>query len=251
MKCKKIAFLALMAASVAWAFAAEARFMTYPDIHEDKVVFTYEGDLWLASASGGSAARLTSFPGDEYAAKFSPDGTVAGLQRRVRRPARHLPDAGGRRRTPAPDLSAGQRADRRLDPRRPAHRLSLQPGAIRLPATPKLFWVKTDGTAPERLPLDRGTLCSFNADGTEMLYNRRGNEEYQWKRYKGGQHTDIWRYHFASRQFTPVSDYVGKNAYPMWIDGNMYFVSDRGEGGIANLYVQDLESQGGRPGDAP
>ena len=84
-----------------------------------------------------------------------------------------------------------------------------------------------------------------------MLYNRRGNEEYQWKRYKGGQHTDIWRYDFAGRRFTAVSDYTGKNAYPMWIGNTMYFVSDRGPGGIANLFSQDLATGAGGPGDAP
>ena len=25
-----------------------------------------------------------------------------------------------------------------------------------------------------------------------IVYNRRGNEEYYWKRYKGGQYQDIW-----------------------------------------------------------
>ena len=107
---------------------------------------------------------------------------------------------------------------------------------------PNLYCVGLDGTAPERLPIDRGTLCSFSADGTEMFYNRKGNEEYQWKRYKGGQHTDIWHYDFASRRFTPVSDYVGKNAYPMWIGDALYFVSDRG-GGIANLFRQDIKTK--------
>src|ERR1051326_7747562 len=52
----------------------EARFMRFPDIHGDAIVFSYEGDLWRASASGGLAARITSFPGNEYSAKFSPDG---------------------------------------------------------------------------------------------------------------------------------------------------------------------------------
>ena len=40
----------------------------------DKVVFTYGGDLWTAPASGGTATRLTSHPGLEVFAKFSPDG---------------------------------------------------------------------------------------------------------------------------------------------------------------------------------
>jgi tricorn protease len=49
-------------------------------------------------------------------------------------------------------------------------------------------------------------------------------------------------YNFEKKTYTPVSDYVGKNAYPMWIGNSMYFVSDR-TNGISNLYVQDLTSK--------
>ncbi len=242
MNYKKIVLFLLILASVTWAFAAEARFMTYPDIHGDKIVFTYEGDLWLAAADGGTAARLTSFPGDEYAAKFSPDGQwLAFTGNYDGQPAVYLMAAAGgepRRLTYQPGYV--QTVAWTPDGQRIVFRSNLEQFVSR---TPRLFWVKTDGTAPERLPLDRGTLCSFNGSGTEMLYNRRGNEEYQWKRYKGGQYTDIWRYDFTSRQFSPVSDYVGKNAYPMWIGNRMYFVSDRGAGGISNIYVQDLATQ--------
>ncbi len=54
--------------------AAQTRLLRFPDIHEDKVVFTYGGDLWVAASSGGLARRLTAHPGVEYFAKFSPDG---------------------------------------------------------------------------------------------------------------------------------------------------------------------------------
>ena len=239
MNYKKIALLVLILAGAAWAFATEARFMTYPDIHGDKVVFTYEGDLWLAPAAGGTAARLTSFPGEEFAAKFSPDGQwLAFTGDYDGQPAVYLmPARGGEPRRLTYQPGNVQTVAWTPDGQRIVFRSNLEQFVSR---TPKLFWVRTDGTAPERLPIDRGTLCSFNGSGTEMLYNRRGNEEYQWKRYKGGQHTDIWRYNFSSRQFSVVSDYVGKNAYPMWIGSKLYFISDRGAGGISNLYVQDL-----------
>ncbi len=34
----------------------EARFMTYPDISGDRIVFTFDDDLWVASAQGGTPA---------------------------------------------------------------------------------------------------------------------------------------------------------------------------------------------------
>jgi tricorn protease len=38
------------------------------------VVFSYGGDLWLASTDGGTARRLTAHPGQEVFARFSPNG---------------------------------------------------------------------------------------------------------------------------------------------------------------------------------
>src|SRR5713226_1484392 len=67
-------------ALAAWVFLAVApaiaqkKLLRFPDIHGDKVVFTYAGDLWIAPVSGGSATRLTAHPGLELFAKFSPDG---------------------------------------------------------------------------------------------------------------------------------------------------------------------------------
>jgi tricorn protease-like protein len=54
--------------------AAQTKLLRFPDIHGDRVAFTYAGDLWTASTSGGMATRLTAHPGIELYAKFSPDG---------------------------------------------------------------------------------------------------------------------------------------------------------------------------------
>ena len=223
----------------------EGRFFTYPTINGNKIAFTYEADLWVASAQGGGATRLTTFPGTENFAKFSPDGkwlafTAAydGAQAVYLMPA----DGG------APT------------------RLTHNPGGAQVIAwtpdgtdvvfrsmfenvvgrDPNLYSVSVKGGAPKRLPLDRGVLISFMPDQQKFLYCRRGNEEYYWKRYKGGQYQDIWMYDAAAKTYTPVTDYVGKNSYPMWAGGLMYFVSDR-TNGVANLYTQKLGTNDVRP----
>ncbi len=232
------AILVVCLLSAAVFAAEEGRFFTYPTIHNDKIVFTYESDLWIVGVQGGVASRLTTFPGTESFAKFSPDGKwLAFTATYDGAPAVYLmPAEGG---SPI--------------------RLTYNPGGAQVVAwtpdgsgvvfrsmfenvvgrDPNLYAVNVKGGAPERLPLDRGVLISYIAGENKFLYCRRGNEEYYWKRYKGGQYQDIWLYDGAAKTYTPVTDYVGKNSYPMWAGGLMYFVSDR-TNGIANLYTQKL-----------
>ncbi|HSA94460.1 MAG TPA: S41 family peptidase [Acidobacteriota bacterium] len=230
--------LALVLLGVTAFAAEEGRFFTYPTIAGDKIVFTYESDLWAVPAKGGTASRLTTFPGTENFAKLSPNGKwIAFTATYDGAGAVYLmPAEGG-----APV------------------RLTYNPGGAQVVAwtpdgtevvfrsmfenvvgrDPNLYSVSVKGGAPMRLPLDRGVLISFIPDEHKFLYCRRGNEEYYWKRYKGGQYQDIWLYDAVAKTYTPVTDYVGKNSYPMWAGGVMYFVSDRGNG-IANLYTQKL-----------
>ena len=63
---KRIVFACLLVLAVfALPAAAQTKLLRFPDVHGDKVVFTYGGDLWIASTSGGLATRLTAHPGLE------------------------------------------------------------------------------------------------------------------------------------------------------------------------------------------
>ena len=223
----------------------EGRFMKYPDIHGDRVVFTYENDLWIVGAGGGPASRITSSPGTETGARFSPDGKWIAFTAEYDGGTNVylIPADGGEpvRLTymPGGAFTLGWTPD--------GERIVFRSMFEQVNARdPNLYFVHRTATAPERFPLERGVLCSFSPDGKSILYCRKGMEEYYWKRYKGGRYQDIWMYNFETKAFTAVSDYVGKNSYPMWIGNAMYFVSDRGNG-IANLYVQDLASRQVRP----
>ncbi|MGD1009429.1 MAG: S41 family peptidase [Candidatus Aminicenantales bacterium] len=237
-------FVILCLASLALA-AEEGRFFTYPTIHGDKIAFTYEADLWVVGAQGGVATRLTTFPGTESFAKFSPDGkwiaftaTYDGAQ------AVYLMPAEGGAPTRLTHTPGGAQVIAWTPEGTEVVFRSMFENVVG--RDPDLYSVSVKGGAPERLPLDRGVLISFMPDGRNFLYCRRGNEEYYWKRYKGGQYQDIWMYDAVAKSYTPVTDYVGKNSYPMWAGGLMYFVSDR-TNGIANLYAQKLGAKEVKP----
>ncbi len=219
----------------------QARFMRDPDIHGNKIVFTYEGDLWLVKSSGGTASRLTTFPGDEYRARFSPDGksiaftaSYDGVQSIYVMPAE-----GGIPKRITYNPGGAETVTWTPDGKRVVFRSFWENYIMR---DPNLYFAEKNGSAPERFPLDRGVDCSFSPDGNKILYVRKGREDYYWKRYKGGDYPDIWMYDFKENKFTPVTHYVGMNAYPMWIGNDMYFVSDR-TNGISNIYKYDLSTK--------
>jgi tricorn protease len=219
----------------------EGRFMSMPDIRGEQIVFTYENDLWRVSRTGGLAVRLTSHPGGETAAKISPSGEWVAFTGNYHRGAHvyKMSISGG---TPE---RLTYRSGARVVTWTPDGRKIVFRSGMENTFRPivKLFAVPADGGWPEKLGVPRGVLCSFSPDGKKMAYNRRGREEYYWKRYKGGQYQDIWIRDFENDTFSPVTEYVGKNSYPMWIGEKIYFVSDRGENGIANIYAYDLTNE--------
>ncbi len=217
------------------------RFIQYPDISGNTIVFNWEHDLWSVPASGGMAMRLTTHPGGENVPKFSPDGKQIVFAGQYDGPNLYVIPATGGAPARVTYMGAGLQAvgwtpDGSRIVFRSGHENTFRP-------IMKLYTVPAGGGLPEPMPMDRGILCSYSPDGTKLAYNRRGNEEYYWKRYKGGQYTDIWLYDFTAKSYAPITDYVGKNAYPMWIGNLLYFVSDRARSGIANLFTYDFATK--------
>jgi tricorn protease len=237
---RKIAWIMTFVLVAGLTYAAPpARFMAEPDINGKRIVFSYEGDLWMVPETGGTATRLTSFPGTESSPKFSPDGKWIAFSGNYdgAQAVYKMPAEGGEPIRLTWNPGRAKVLDWTPDGKRIVFSSYMKTFIYR---DPKLFSVKADGTAPEQLPLDRGVLVGFNSDGSEMLYCRKGNPEYQWKRYRGGLYVDIWRYNFKTRRFSPVTDFVGKNTYPMWVGNTMVFVSDRGAHKVCNIFEKNL-----------
>ncbi|UCF06503.1 MAG: PD40 domain-containing protein [bacterium] len=157
------------------AEAIEGRLMRYPDMHGEQLVFTYEDDLWLASIAGGLASRITSHPGIERHASFSPDGRWiaftgsydGGYDVYV------IPATGGepKRLTyhPSYDRVVGWSPDG-------TSILFVSRRAL----YDELHAADLSGGFPRKIPLDRVSYASLSPDGKRAAINRFNSDRMNW-----------------------------------------------------------------------
>jgi tricorn protease len=245
----------ILLSCVSAVFAQEmpaGRLMRFADVYKDQIVFSYAGDLWLVSTSGGIARRITTHPGLELFPKFSPDGKWIAFtgQYDGNFNVYLIPAEGGepKQLTYAPDVEP---VPERMGPNNMVinwfpdskHILFLSRRDTFNTWFGRLFSVSIDGGLPERLPLPKGGLTSFSPDGTKIAYNRIFRNFRTWKRYTGGMAQDIWIYDLKSPSVERITDYPGTDTYPMWHGDTIYFASDRGPEKRMNLYAYDLRTK--------
>ena len=230
--------LALLIIIIPFAGASgdEARLLRNPDIHGDRVVFCYAGDLWTVSSEGGTARLLTTHPGREFFPKFSPDGKQIAFSAQYdgNVDVFVMPAQGGEPKR----LTYHYFQDWVVDWYPDGESILLR--SIRSSFTRRfnrLHKVPAEGGFVKVLPLPEGELTSFNPDGSKIAYNRISRELSFWKRYRGGMQQDIWIYDFPNNTSERITDYEGNDTFPMW-DGDMiYFISDRDK--VMNIYSYD------------
>ena len=186
-----VVYMLLLAALIqgGTVFAGGEGYLRYPDIHGDDVVFVAEADLWIASANGGRARRLTTHPGSESYPRFSPDGRWIAFTGQYDGNADLfvIPAQGGepKRLTwhPGRDLVLGWTPGGEdvlmLSSRNDPHGSS---GVFKVPAR---------GGDVEQLPLGWVTYLEMDADSGQWAFTRTGGGG-TWKRYRGGTARTIW-----------------------------------------------------------
>ena len=234
--------LVFSAASVS-AAPEESRLMRFPDIHGDLVVFTYGGDLWTVPSSGGTASRLTTHAGGEAFGRFSPDGSTIVFSGSYdgNLDVFTVPASGGvpKRLTwhPMGDMVVDWHPGGKKVLFRSVRESKTNPG----PRYRRLFTVGREGGYPEDLPLFEAELASYSPDGKKIAFNRVSREFRTWKRYKGGMAQDIWIYDFEEQEAEKLTEFEGTDAFPMWFEDRIYFISDRDH--TMNIFCIELDTR--------
>jgi tricorn protease len=201
----------------------------FPTIHNSRIVFAAEEDLWIVDAKGGVARRLTANRGEVTHPLFSPDGewiaftgreeghmeiyvmrSIGGEARRLTYLASDCAVAGWHRDT---IIFASNYA---------------QPSV-------KFFWLHSvgiDGNDLKMLPIGPAHNISYGEKG--VVIGRNTIDPARWKRYRGGRAGEIWIDRTGRGTFSTLIDLDGNLANPMWIGKRIYFLSDHE--GVGNIY---------------
>jgi tricorn protease len=227
--------------------SAQTKLLRFPDIHGDKVVFTYGGDLWTASVNGGTATRLTAHPGIEVFAKFSPDGKWIAFtgQYDGDEQVYVIPSTGGEPRQltfyPARGpLTPRWGYDNQVygwtnDGRSIIFRSMRD--SWTLPIC-RLYTVPVTGGPAEPLPMPESGAGSFSPDGKQIVYSPRFRDFRPEKRYSGGMANTLYIFDVATYDARKISEGPRASRDPMWIGNSIYFNSDKD--GHFNLYAYDV-----------
>jgi tricorn protease len=228
---------------------SQTKLLRFPDIRADRVAFTYGGDLWTASTSGGLATRLTSHPGVELFAKFSPDGKWIAFtgQYDGDEQVYVVPTSGGEPRQLTFYPARGPLAPRwgwdnqvygwSKDGKRIFFR-SLR-DSWSLPIA-RLYSVSIDSGPTEPLPMPTAGSGDFSPSGTEIVYSPQSRDFRSEKRYGGGQANALYIFDSKTSAARRITEGPRATRDPMWIGDTIYFNSDRD--GHFNLYAYGVAS---------
>ena len=206
-----LALCVFVAVGGSWPATAQTKLLRFPDIDGDRVVFTYAGDLWLASTDGGLATRLTAHPGLELFPRFSPDGSAIAFtgQYDGDEQVYVIPSSGG-----VPKQLTYYPARGPLAPRwgydNQVYDWSPDGAAVLFRSLrystdlsdSRLYLASVDGGLPIPLPMPESGAGDLSPDGTRVVYSPLFRDFRTWKRYEGGWAQELYIFDRETTQLT-------------------------------------------------
>lgn len=236
---------ALLAGSIMSTQAhAETRLLRDPSVSDDAIAFAYAGDIWIANRDGSNPRRITSHAANEHDPIFSPDGSMiaftanydgnddvfvvganGGQPRRLTwHPGNDL----------AVDWAPGGKAVAIVSAR---ERRAGRAG--------QLYHVALDGGLPQKVSEARVASGSYDESGRIfanvpgwMAYNGLAGGSSGWRGYRGGSSPSIELIDFAGGTATTIPGDRTNEFDPEWMDGKLYFLSDR-DSKVFNIFRFD------------
>uniref|UniRef100_UPI004048A66E S41 family peptidase n=4 Tax=Roseivirga sp. TaxID=1964215 RepID=UPI004048A66E len=219
--------------------AQGTRLLRQPTISDQHIVFTYGGDLWRTDLEGKNLMRLTSTPAIESDPHLSPDGrTIAFTSNRSGSTAVYtIPVSGG-----TPKRLTWHPAGATTRGWTPNGMSILYASSRESAPTPinHLWTVDKEGGPSNQLTAQWGNDGSFSPNGKQIVIDKMSRWESEFRNYKGGQNTPLIILDLNSQSETLIPNEKTIDIHPVWMDGTIYFLSDRDW--IMNVWAYDVKS---------
>ena len=245
---KVIACLVVGLISAGVARAEPIKFARYPHVSQGKLVFSYQGDIWIANENGSNPLRLTAHVARDVFPRLSPDGRWVAFssERYGNNDVFIVPATGGEPR----QLTFATTPETVLNWTPDGTGVLVATSRAVSPWRSPIHIVPIDGSVPRPLPIDGGVQGMLNRDGTVLAFNRMGGSYWR-KGYRGNRSDDIWVQDLATRKITRLTDTnlrdykdFTQDVYPMWgSDGQIYFASERS----GHFNIWRIAANGGTP----
>lgn len=212
--------------------------MRYPCISPDgkAIAFMYKGDIYKVSIDGGRATQLTTHAAYDYNPKWSPDGkTIAFNSNRY---GNHdifvMSSEGG-----APTRLTTNSTNEKLQGFSPDGKDVYFTANIQHPAayaqypggwTTQLFKVSANGGRSFLVLPNAMNNVTMSSDGKFIVYEDVKGVENEWRKHQTSSSArDIWRYDFATKKFTNLTENTVDDRNPVLTkDGKtVYFLGER------------------------
>jgi tricorn protease len=235
------------------AFAQQPLWLRYPSISPDgsQIVFTYQGDLYSVSTSGGKAVQLTSHAAHDFMPVWFPDGqSIAFASDRFGNfDVFKMPATGG---IPvrltyhsANDFPTSVSPDGK-DVLFNSLRNDLEAYAEFPNGTmPELYQVSANGGRNLMTLTTPSEAAVYNASKTKIYFQDRKGFENPWrKHHQSSIARDLWVYDSKNGSFTQLTQFLGEDRNPVVDadDNYLYYLSE--QSGSFNVHRLTLKGSG-------
>jgi tricorn protease len=226
----KAAFFFLALTLVLFNVEAMAKpgYFRSPALHDDTLVFTAEGDLWLADIKSGQTQRLTTHPAEEKGAAISPDGQWIAFTANYEgaKEVYVIPSSGGvAKRLSYENTRSVVQGWTPND--EVIYSTNSRMGA---PGSWGLVTIDPESMKSQQLPLADAIEGAVDDKGEYVYFVRFGLQVStdNVRAYRGGAQGKLWRYRLGStEEATQLAiDHPGSIREPMIAGNQLYFISD-------------------------
>lgn len=242
---------ALLLASSPLSAQSEATWMRHPSISPDgaHIAFTYMGDLYRVSSSGGEAVQLTFHEAHDFMPVWSPDGkSLAFASDRYGNFDVYVMDAMGGAATRLTYHSTDE-----LPYSFSFDGKTVRFGAARMdiaehrqfptPSQPELYEVPVSGGRVDQVFTIPAEYVVSSRDGDHLLYHDKKGGENEWRKHHRSAITrDVWIYHVPSRMHKMLTSWQGEDRQPVFSadEQTIYFLSEEsGSFNVHSIHVSD------------